>query len=130
MGSQRPCPLHKCSLQARRSGQTCTGVKTQIKELQLSKHEPRQTRNGPQVCAALRNHHPELRCRASEKRDRDGGEGKVQLADSVVLEAAGIVKQRRPAQSSTTNARSGAGAAVTFTDLSKKKTEEVVDWFG
>jgi len=55
---------------------------------------------------------------------------KCSLPTVSLLEAAGIVKQRRPAQSSTSNARSGAGAAVTFTDLSNKKTEEVVDWFG
>ena len=54
---------------------------------------------------------------------------KCSLPTVSLLEAAGSARQRRPAQS-TSNTGSGAGGGVTFTDLSKKKTEEVVDWFG
>lgn len=53
---------------------------------------------------------------------------KCSLPTVSLLEAAGSARQRRPAQSSS-NAGSEAGG-VTFTDLSKKKTEDVVDWFG
>ena len=51
---------------------------------------------------------------------------KCSLPTVSLLEAAGSARQRRPAQSSSNTSSGG----VTFTDLSKKKTEEVVDWFG
>merc|ERR1711971_358524 len=52
---------------------------------------------------------------------------KCSLPTVSLLEAAGSARQRRPAQSNTGSSEAGG---VTFTDLSKKKTEDVVDWFG
>jgi len=53
---------------------------------------------------------------------------KCSLPTVSLLEAAGSARQRRPAQSSSNTGMEAGG--VTFTDLSKKKTEDVVDWFG
>lgn len=55
---------------------------------------------------------------------------KCSLPTVSLLEAAGSARQRRPAQTSSSSNTGSEAGGVTFTDLGKKKAEEVVDWFG